>query len=72
RSLVLAPGDALVLFTDGLVETPAEERRDALVSMLSAMAGAPAPEILAALRRSLVEPAEGRYDDVAVLIASKR
>ncbi|HYG71575.1 MAG TPA: SpoIIE family protein phosphatase [Actinomycetota bacterium] len=72
RSLVLAPGDALVLFTDGLVETPTEERRDVLASLLSVTAGAPAEEILAGLRRALVEPAVSRYDDVAVLVASKR
>jgi serine phosphatase RsbU (regulator of sigma subunit) len=68
-TLSLAPGDQLVLYTDGLVETrdqPIDQRLDALLHFLGP-AGAPLEETCDRLLHHLRQP--GDHDDVALLIA---
>ena len=72
RELELRSGDALVLFTDGLVETPESEHREELAGLLKELAGAPAPEIVGALRERMISSTSTSYDDVAVPVATKR
>jgi PAS domain S-box-containing protein len=69
RSFDLAPGDVLVLYTDGLVETrtdPIDERLQAMVELLSGDQRT-IEETCDLLLGSLRDP-EG-YDDVALLVA---
>jgi PAS domain S-box-containing protein len=72
RELDLGNGDALVLFTDGLVETPDSEHRDELARVLKDLTGATAPEIVEALRSRMITATSTSYDDVAVLVVTKR
>jgi PAS domain S-box-containing protein len=66
----LAPGDALVLYTDGLLAalgTPLQE--DTLVSLLSSCAGIGADEIAARIEAAATEPgADAQRDDIALLV----
>ncbi|MBQ0996477.1 SpoIIE family protein phosphatase [Streptomyces sp. RK62] len=65
----LAPGDQLVFYTDGLVETrrhPLDERLDALLALLDDP-GRPLQECCDLLLRTLHQPENS--DDVALLIA---
>ncbi|MFF5159588.1 SpoIIE family protein phosphatase [Streptomyces sp. NPDC000348] len=65
----LAPGDLLVLYTDGLVETrrdPLDERLDRLLALLD-HPGDSLEEVCDLLLRTLHEP--DNFDDVALLIA---
>ena len=72
RELDLGSGDALVLFTDGLVETPDSEHRDELARVLKELTGASAPDIVEALRSRMITATSTSYDDVAVLVVTKR
>ncbi|GAA0629030.1 SpoIIE family protein phosphatase [Streptomyces thermocarboxydovorans] len=68
----LGPGDRLVLYTDGLVETrhhPLDECLDRLLSLLDCP-GRPLEEVCDLLLRTLHEP--DNFDDVALLIAHAR
>jgi PAS domain S-box-containing protein len=68
----LAPGDRLVLYTDGLVETrrdPLDERLDRLLALLDGPER-PLEEVCDLLLRTLREP--DTSDDVALLIACAR
>ena len=65
----LAPGDRLVFYTDGLVETrrdPLDERLDQLLTLLDSP-GRSLEEVCDLLLRTLHEP--DNFDDVALLIA---
>ena len=65
----LDPGDRLVLYTDGLVETrqhPIDERLDALLALLEGP-DRPLEEVCDLLLRTLRQP--DNSDDVALLIA---
>jgi sigma-B regulation protein RsbU (phosphoserine phosphatase) len=72
----LAPGDALLLYTDGLTEarTGADERygEDRLAALLVAAAGLPAEQIVARLRDLLDGTGPVPDDDVALLALSVR
>ncbi|MER5448650.1 SpoIIE family protein phosphatase [Streptomyces sp. NPDC002766] len=68
----LGPGDRLVFYTDGLVETrqhPLDERLDALLSLLDGP-DRPLEEVCDLLLRTLHQP--DNSDDVALLIARVR
>ncbi|MEW2611235.1 SpoIIE family protein phosphatase [Streptomyces sp. NPDC047880] len=71
-AVAMNPGDQLVLYTDGLVETrdhPIDERLDDLLRLLSPPCGS-AEETCDRLLRELRGPAD--HDDVALLIARAR
>lgn len=71
RSTALPPGSTLVLYTDGLVETPGtslDEAIDSLCACLRALpAGARPAEVAAAALQ--VMPEGRRRDDVAIVVA---
>ncbi|CAM5314433.1 PAS domain S-box protein [Streptomyces pilosus] len=74
-SAVVPPGATLVLYTDGLIETPGCDIEDSLAA-LTATCGAlftaepPAPDVVADLILSTLRPdAEGHDDDVTLLLA---
>ncbi|MFB7999933.1 SpoIIE family protein phosphatase [Streptomyces sp. NPDC056002] len=69
RTVDLGPGDDLVLYTDGLVETrhhPIDERLDALLGLLDGSDCRPVGETCELLLHTLRDP--GDHDDVALLI----
>jgi serine phosphatase RsbU (regulator of sigma subunit) len=71
--VLLEPGDALVLFTDGLSEAGAPERvmcPDALVELIGSCAGMPADEIARRVEEHAVALQDGlARDDLALLVA---
>ena len=72
HTMHLSPGDALVFFTDGVIEdrgtgTALDEHR--LADVVSACAGRGADAIAAAVEEAAVRSQEGRpRDDIAVLV----
>ena len=72
HSVGFAPGDQLVLYTDGLVETrkhSLDERLDAMLALLDDPAR-PLEELCDLLLRALHHP--DNHDDVALLVARAR
>jgi serine phosphatase RsbU (regulator of sigma subunit) len=70
----LRPGDALVAYTDGLVEQRGigiEQGDQDLAAVLSAFAGRGSGEILAGIERALLGPMRVD-DDVAIVVVKKR
>ena len=71
--VLLEPGDALVLFTDGLSEAGAPERvmcPEALVELIGSCAGMPADEIARRVEEHAVALQDGlARDDLALLVA---
>lgn len=70
RTVDLGPGDDLVLYTDGLVESrhhPIDDRLDTLLGLLDGSEGRPVAETCDLLLHTLRDP--GDHDDVALLIA---
>jgi serine phosphatase RsbU (regulator of sigma subunit) len=78
RRVVLAPGEALVLYTDGVTDAvgPGDDRfgQARLLATLEGSAGAGAQEITDRIRAALRAFAEGRpqRDDVACLVLRRR
>lgn len=70
RRVTLEPGDALVLYTDGLIErNPRVPGEDELAGLVAELPAADAPRMLAALQDAALGPAPRRpRDDVAILI----
>jgi PAS domain S-box-containing protein len=72
QEVEFAPGDTLVLYTDGVTEARTSEGmlgEDALVSMLERSANLPAAAIASEVERAAVSVQEGRpRDDIAILV----
>ena len=75
-TLILAPGDLLVMFTDGVTEVSTRDvglGERALHAALRELAGSPAEEIVAAIERGAVElQSASPRDDIAVLALRAR
>ena len=73
QTVPFAPGDRLVLYTDGFIE--ARDRRGRFYDLTAhtrAHAGRPLPAMVSALRRSLLRHVGGDLDDDAALLALER
>jgi serine phosphatase RsbU (regulator of sigma subunit) len=71
--ILLEPGDALLLYTDGLIErNPHLDAEEGLVRTLSSLPDASAEELLAQLEEAALGPEPRRpRDDVAILIVKQ-
>jgi PAS domain S-box-containing protein len=71
--ITLDPGDALMLYTDGLIErNPLVDGEEALAQIVSGLTGASASELLAELEQVALGPEPQRpRDDVAILIVKQ-
>jgi serine phosphatase RsbU (regulator of sigma subunit) len=73
----LAPGDALVLYTDGVTEARAESAefgQDRLVAVVSQLAerSAPAHELAAAIEAAVADFEDGHHPDDLALVVIQR
>jgi integral membrane sensor domain MASE1 len=72
RRATLAPGDAVLLYTDGLTDAYAPQRivsQDELVEAVASCAGGPAANIAAGVQRIVLEGnGNGPRDDITVLV----
>lgn len=71
--LTLEPGDALVLYTDGLTErNPRVDAEEGLLRIVGALSGETADELLSELEQTALGPHPRRpRDDVAILIVKQ-
>jgi serine phosphatase RsbU (regulator of sigma subunit) len=65
-SRALAPGDSLVLYTDGLLEPDLDERQ--LLDLLASCAGLDAEDIATRLEDAVSARRTEQRDDVALLV----
>jgi PAS domain S-box-containing protein len=73
RSVDLAPGDSLVLCTDGVTEADRESTPDRLADFLAGYAGADPAAIAEAVERDALDAQDGlARDDVAVVVVRAR
>ena len=69
-SLVLGPGDTILLYTDGLVErSPSMDAPDALARALAGTAGSSAAEVIRHLAHASGVAGGDQRDDVVILVA---
>jgi phosphoserine phosphatase RsbU/P len=72
-AMELAPGDALVLYTDGVTDEQSETEEfgeERLMEVLRSCAGKKAEEIVRSIERAVMEFAPGvPRDDIALLVA---
>jgi serine phosphatase RsbU (regulator of sigma subunit) len=73
--IALAPGDALVLYTDGVVEARDKEEDqfgfERLVALVGTCAGRTAAGIARRIELAVVDHAAGTVDDVAILVVRR-
>jgi serine phosphatase RsbU (regulator of sigma subunit) len=72
RATDLHPGDALLLYTDGLVERREGDVDDRLERVLRSVAGAPAPQIVRAIEDEVIVPSDTRDDIACVVLTVNR
>ncbi|MDQ4130672.1 MAG: SpoIIE family protein phosphatase [Actinomycetota bacterium] len=73
RGLDLSPGDAIVLYTDGVTEARTRSGRmfgsARLMSLVESCAGAPAPVIAHTIEQAVLEAQDGEpRDDIAIVV----
>jgi anti-sigma regulatory factor (Ser/Thr protein kinase)/putative methionine-R-sulfoxide reductase with GAF domain len=67
HQLVLAPGETLVFYTDGLVERPGTPLTESIDKLLEVVKGAPSVDELCRRAIDRMVPAGGLRDDVAIV-----
>ncbi|HSO97837.1 MAG TPA: SpoIIE family protein phosphatase [Solirubrobacteraceae bacterium] len=69
-AVTLEPGDALVAYTDGLVErNPLVPDGEALAALLGSLPAGDAPELIAAIEHEAIPPIPAAgHDDIAILV----
>ena len=76
RSVDLEPGDALILYTDGVIEVRDEQREvfgfDRLVSVAATSSGRSAEGIARRIELAAVGHASETLDDTAILVLRRR
>jgi serine phosphatase RsbU (regulator of sigma subunit) len=73
-SFILAPGEHMIFYTDGLVEAEGARssfREEELISVLAKLGSASAQEIILAIKEAVFGVSPHPQDDIAVLILSR-